>query len=317
MEPVKLDIHTHLVPVDGPGSDTIDGVTWDAAATALIVDGHTVGLKSLFAPEALIAWLDANRIAAAWISAPPPLYRQHLPEETSARWVEYVNRGLAAIARRHGGRLTALPHLPVEHPGLAADVAARAIAAGQRCFSSPAGGPGRMLSDKVYDPLWRTLEAAAAFVLIHPGENADPRLTPFYLTNLLGNPYETTVAIAHLVLGGVVARYPNITFCFAHGGGTAAMLAGRFEQGFRTDRPGIDPALPTPRALMKRLMVDCITHDAVALRLAGTVFGADHVLFGSDWPFPMGLLQPHTQLDALAARERRRIFQDSFAPIAA
>src|SRR5262249_49332701 len=201
--------------------------------------------------EALIAWLDANRIAAAWISAPPPLYRQHLPEETSARWVEYVNRGLAAIARRHGGRLTALPHLPVEHPGLAVDGAARAIAAGQRRFSSPAGGPGRMLSDKVYDPLWRTLEAAAAFVLIHPGENADPRLTPFYLTNLLGNPYETTVAIAHLVLGGVVARYPNITFCFAHGGGGAAALAGRVHEELPHQSPARLPPTPPPAALLK------------------------------------------------------------------
>src|SRR5262249_6819355 len=91
----------------------------------------------------------------------------------------------------------------------------------QRRFSLPSGGPGRMLSDRRYAPLWQTLDAAAAFVLVHPGENDDPRLAPFYLTNLLSNPYETTVAIAHLVFGGVVARYPNITFCFAHGGGVA------------------------------------------------------------------------------------------------
>lgn len=317
METIKLDIHTHLVPVDAPGLDAIEGVKWDAAASSLNVDGHKVGLRPLFAPDALIAWLNTNQIAQAWISAPPPLYRQHLPEAASARWVDCVNRGLAGIAQRHADRLAPLPHLPIEHPDLAQDVAARAIATGQRRFSSPSGAPGHMLSDKIYDPLWRTLDAAAAFVLVHPGENGDPRLAPFYLTNLLGNPYETTVAIAHLMFGGVIARHPRITFCFAHGGGIAAMLAGRFEQGFQTDRPGISRSLPHPRALLKRLVVDCITHDTEALRLAASIFGLGHILFGSDWPFPMGLMHPHTQLAALTPGERKHLFHDNVAPVGA
>ena len=317
MEAIRLDIHTHLVPIDPPRLEAIDGVRWDAAATALSVDGHKVGLRSLFAPDALIAWLDTNQIAEAWISAPPPLYRQHLPESAAARWIDYVYHGLAGIAQRHANRLAPLPHLPIEHPDLARDVAARAIATGQRRFSSPSGAPGRMLSDRSYAQLWQTLDDAAAFVLVHPGENDDLRLTPFYLTNLLGNPYETTVAIAHLVFGGVIARYPNITFCFAHGGGVAAMLAGRFEQGFQTDRPGISKSTPHPRALLKRLVVDCITHDADALRLAASIFGLGHILFGSDWPFPMGLMHPHTQLAALSPGERKHLFHDNVAPVGA
>lgn len=311
MEPIALDIHTHLVPVDEAALAAIDGVSWDAAHTALTVDGHKVGMKQLFAPEALIKWLDANAIDAAWFAAPPPLYRQQLSESASLRWVHYVNDGLAAITQRFPNRLTALPHLPIEHPDVAADVAARAIAAGQRRFSSPSGGPGRILSDKVYETLWKTLDAASAFVLVHPGESADLRLAPFYLTNLLGNPYETTVAIAHLVFGGVMTRYPNVTFCFAHGGGAAPMVAGRFEQGFQTARPGIDKSLPPPRSLLKRLMIDCVTHDAEALHLAETVFGLDRILFGSDWPFPMGTLEPHEKLAAVASDARRRICQDN------
>jgi aminocarboxymuconate-semialdehyde decarboxylase len=314
LEPIALDIHTHLVPVDEAALAVIDGVTWDAASTALVVDGHKVGMKPLYAPEALIAWLDANAIGAAWFAAPPPLYRQHLSEDSSLRWVNYVNGGLADIARRFTGRLTALPHLPIEHPDVAAEVAAHAIATGQRRFSSPSGGPHCALSDKAYDPLWRALNGVSAFVLVHPGENDDPRLTPFYLTNLLGNPYETTIAIAHLIFGGVIARYPNITFCFAHGGGAAPILAGRFEQGFRTDRPGIDTSLPSPRSLLKRLIVDCVMHDVDALYLAEAVFGPSHILFGSDWPFPMGTMLPHEKLAALDPETRKRICQDNLAP---
>ncbi|MBR1177211.1 amidohydrolase family protein [Bradyrhizobium sp. KB893862 SZCCT0404] len=307
MKPILLDIHTHQVPIDAEALAEIEGVSWDAAANALLVDRHKIGIRSLFQPGALIAWLDANRIAQAWISAPPPLYRRQLAEQDAARWVQYVNHGLAAITRRHAGRLTALPHLPIEHPDLAADIAARGIAGGARRFSAPSGGPVSMLSDPRYDALWRVLNGVGAFVLVHPGECDDARLRPFYLSNLLGNPYETTVAIAHLVFGGVTARFPDITFCFAHGGGAAAMLAGRFEQGFRTDRPGVDTALPSPRTALRNLTVDCITHDVDALRLAQTVFGTDGILFGSDWPFPMGLMRPHEQLASLSETERERI----------
>lgn len=314
VQQIALDIHAHQAPVDAAVLAGLDGVVWDAAAAVLVVDGHKVGMKPLFSPLALIAWLDANQIAAAWISAPPPLYRQHLGEAEATRWVDYVNRGLVAIADGHAGRLTALPHLPIEHPNLAAAVAAQEIAAGRTRFSAPTGGPGRVLSDRAYEKLWRTLDEASAFVLFHPGENDDARLAPFYLSNLLGNPYETTVAIAHLVFGGVIDRNPQATFCFAHGGGAAAMLAGRFEQGFRTDRPGIDKTLASPQAALRRLMVDCVTHDSEALRLAETVFGRGHVVFGSDWPFPMGLMTPHAQVAALSPDQHERILRTNIAP---
>ena len=307
MQAIALDIHTHLVPVHDAEFRSADGVAWDAAARMLSVDGHTVGTAPLFAPHKLIAWLDASRIAAAWISAPPPLYRQHLGERQAAAWVDRVNKGLGDIAERHAARLTALPHLPIEHPELAADVAGRAIAAGVTRFSAPAGAPGRMLSDAAYDPLWTALGAASAFVLFHPGECEDRRLAPFYLGNLLGNPYETLVAIAHLVFGGIPERFPCVTFCFAHGGGAAAMLAGRFQQGFLTKRPGVDTRRAPPREAMRRMMVDCITHDPTALTLAESVFGEDHIVFGSDWPFPMGLMEPQAVLATLDDPLRARI----------
>ena len=76
MEPIALDIHTHLVPVDEAALAAIDGVIWDADSMALTVDGHKVGVKPLYSPKALIGWLDTNAIDAAWFcsaaSAVPP-----------------------------------------------------------------------------------------------------------------------------------------------------------------------------------------------------------------------------------------------------
>jgi aminocarboxymuconate-semialdehyde decarboxylase len=309
---IALDIHAHLAPVFPDDLHAVEGVTWDADAQVMTIDGHPVGMKPLFDPSALVQWMDRNNIAQALISIPPPLYRPQLQATAARAWTDYANRGLQRIADDFPERLLPLPHLPLQSPQISADVARDWIGRGHRRFGAPAGGNGeQVLSDRAYERLWQILDKARAFVFFHPGECADGRLSAFYLSNLLGNPYETAVAIGHLTFGGVIERHPGITFGFAHGGGAAPMLAGRFERGFATVRPGINTKTQPPHRAFRNICVDCIVHDENALTLAEQVFGADNILFGSDWPFPMGLPEPHTQLASLAPQQRRRIFCDN------
>lgn len=261
-QPVVLDVHAHLVPVTGHRLDVFDGVVWDGKANVMHVDGHAIGIKALFQPEALLAWMDENRVRQAWISAPPPLYRQQLRGSEAHAWVDYINEGLDAIAARSEGRLKALLHLPTQDPAIAASIASQAIANGHFRFSMPTGtGDERTLGDPVFEPLWSVLNQAGAFVFFHPGECADGRLQSFYLTNLVGNPYESSVALAHLIFAGVLEHHPDIAMCFAHGGGAAPMLAGRWERGHETARPGIDSARLPPSQLLRGIYADCICHN--------------------------------------------------------
>lgn len=311
-ERIALDVHAHLAPIFPDELGAIDGVTWKPEAKTLVVDGHAVGMKPLFDPPALVAWMDRNNVATAWISIPPPLYRAHLQGDAARAWATYANKGLQRIAAEYPDRLAPLPHLPLQAPEIATEIAKDWIARGHRRFGAPSGGHGeQVLSDKAYEPLWQALNDAGAFVFFHPGECADGRLTAFYLSNLLGNPYETAVAIGHLQFGGVFERFANIKFCFAHGGGVLPMLAGRFERGFDTARPDIDTKAASPRKMFRNVCVDCIAHDPDALTLAEQVFGESNVVFGSDWPFPMGLVEPHDQMAALDAQRRKRIFCDN------
>ncbi len=306
---IALDVHAHLVPIHPELLAGIDGVGWLADTGRLVVDGHAIGIKKLFQPEKLVAWMEKQKIAQAWVSIPPPLYRQHLAQGQAGRWFSYLNDGLGRICAAYPGRLMPLYHLPLEHPALAVDIAHKCVELGDCGFSMAAGGhEGIVYSDAVLEPLWELLDSHSSFVFMHPGHCCDGRLSAFYLENLVGNPHETAVAVSHLVLGGVCARHPLIRFCLAHGGGTMAMLAGRLQQGFDTSRPGVDTALECPREALRRFRVDCILHDADALALAAAVFGEKHVLFGSDWPFPMGLLQPHAQLTQVGDLLRHRIF---------
>jgi aminocarboxymuconate-semialdehyde decarboxylase len=311
-ERIALDVHAHLVPVEPAKLTTLADIAWNAEEKTLNVDGHPIGMKPLFDPPALVRWMDDNRVEQAWISIPPPLYRPHLQGEGLRAWIAYVNDGLEAIAAQYPRRLVALPFLPLQAPAIANEVARAWIARGCRRFAAPSGGYGEAaLSSADYDPLWESLHAAKAFVFFHPGECADGRLNAFYLSNLLGNPYETAVAIGHLVFAGVFERYDGIRFCFAHGGGALPMLAGRFERGFDTARPGIDTKRRSPLQALRNVCVDCIVHDAGALALAEQVFGENNVVFGSDWPFPMGLVEPHRQMAGLDGRRRARILCDN------
>ncbi|MBV8188279.1 MAG: amidohydrolase family protein [Alphaproteobacteria bacterium] len=311
VERIALDVHAHLAPVLRDRLASIAGVTWDDAAGALTIDGYTLAAKSVYRPEALVAWMDEQRVERAWISIPPPLYRLDLDLAAMRDWVHYANDGLDVMASRFPDRLSPLYHLPVTHPALAAEVATERARTSKARFAMPAGSQDHktVLSDPDFAPLWSTLDQVRGFLFLHPCKGCDPRFEPFYLHNLLGSPMETALAAAHLAMSGVLERHPNMTVCLAHGGGAAAAIAGRLERGQVTGRPGADTGAEKPRISFRRFCVDCITHDAATLALAAARHGEDHVVFGSDWPFSMGLPEPHRQLADLDPKLRQRIFQ--------
>jgi aminocarboxymuconate-semialdehyde decarboxylase len=307
MDPIVLDVHAHLVPVVPERLAALAGVTWDAGKETLTLDGHALATKPLFRPDALIRWMDENRIEHAWISIPPPGYRQELDVKNARDWSAYVNDELAAIAARHPTRFSALLHLPVEHPTLAAEIAAN----GARRFAMSAGaGPEVRLSDAVYEPLWQALDRQSAFLFIHPGTTCDPRLDRFFLRNLAGNPMETGVAASHMVMSGVMARFTNMLVCLAHGGGIVPSVAERAQHGWTVKATG-DGKSGAPRDGFRRFCADCITHSPSALAHSAAVFGNDHIFFGSDWPFPMGLLSPHTALAEAGSLLKQAMFADN------
>lgn len=309
---ISLDVHAHLIPVVEGALPEFIGVQWDAAAEVMTIDSHKVGLKAIFRPDALLTWMNENAVERAFVSAPPPLYRQHLQGRIAREWADYINDGLHSIADGSAGRLSALAHLPTQDPDVAIEIARAEIRAGRKLFAMPSGtGDDRTLGSEEFERLWSLLDAAKAFVFFHPGECADGRLKSFYLTNLLGNPYETTVALAHLVFAGVLERHPGIVCCFAHGGGLLPMVAGRFERGFATARPGVDRSRAAPSEVIPRIFVDCICHNRHAAQHAEATFGERQLVFGSDWPFPMGLVEPHDQLADFGSDARDRYFRSN------
>ncbi|MFI0354178.1 amidohydrolase family protein [Actinomadura sp. 9N407] len=300
------DVHTHLAP----RFDRLpEGIVRDGAVYEL--DGERVGMPGLYQPAWLQNWLDERGIARAWVSAPPPFYRQGLGDSTAA-WVQALNDGLAAAIDGQE-RLGLLVYLPLDEPEAALAEIARWRGRDAVGWTAAAGGGSRPLDDETLTPVWQALAASGRPVLLHPGSSLDRRLDRYYLSNLLGNPVETTVAAAQLVFGDVLGRHRELKIVLVHCGGAVAALSGRWQRGVDTARPGVAPLTLEPRAAIRRLWVDSLSHSAGLLDLAIEAFGPDRVVLGSDWPFPMGSDDPLRELQKLPKDVGERIASDNAA----
>ena len=141
-------------------------------------------------------------------------------------------------------------------------------------------------------------ERLGALVFIHPwGCTLGERLAPQYLGNIVGQPVETTVALAHLVFGGVLDRHPNLRVCAAHGGGYLPHYLGRADRAWDV-RPESHTCLHRPSSYLPRLWFDTVVHDIDVLNRLVSVVGADRLVLGTDFPFDMGDQAP---LELIAA----------------
>lgn len=286
------DIHVHLAPLlDRAALAGLVGVEVSTDGR-IAVDGHGIGLAKLYDVSALLTYVEGAGLDHAVVSLPPPFYRQHLPIDDARRWVRAVNDGI--LARIAGSpSLGVLGYLPLEHPDLAVEEYKR-IRTDDRFagVTAAAGGASALGSDRSLEPLWAALDDDGAALLLHPGTAPDPRLDPFYLSNLLGNPSETAVSVAHLVFGGILSRFDRMKVVLVHCGGTVPAVVGRWDRGVSTSRPGLGEVTELPSDAVRRLYVDCLAHDPAVVDLAVSVFGEDRMLLGSDWPFPMGTDDP-------------------------
>jgi aminocarboxymuconate-semialdehyde decarboxylase len=294
------DVHTHLIPPGVIAAAEAGRYGMRSEPGKLHICAHGVPLHSLSKVDALIARVNADRLDGAIVSVPPPLFRPDLGDGERMAYAQLVNDSLLRVCETYRPTLRPFAYLPIESPELAARIAASLGGEWAGVVAGTELAPLSYASDR-YDALWHALGEAGLPLFIHPGSTPDVRLDPFYLTNLLGNPVETTIAAANLVFAGVMQRFPRLKVILAHGGGCVAALCGRWQRGHATDRPGIDKQMMPPEQAVRRFYVDSLVHSAPMLRAIIEILGDDRILLGSDWPFPMGAPSAGHDLSVLDA----------------
>jgi len=148
------------------------------------------------------------------------------------------------------------------------------------------------LSDPSFFPVYEAIEALGLTIFLHPIKVVDPsRLKQFYLTNFIGNPTETAIAASHLIFGEVLDRFPKLTVCLPHAGGTFPWLIGRINHGWGV-RDECKHLKNPPVDYLRRFYYDTITHAAPALEYLIGLVGPDRVVLGSDFCFDMSYDRP-------------------------
>ena len=148
-------------------------------------------------------------------------------------------------------------------------------------------------------------------VFMHPnGFTQGDRLTDHYFTNVIGNPLDTTVALGHIVFDGLLERFAKLKLVAAHGGGYIAHYPARMDHvwGARVDARTV--LKKTPRQSLRRVYFDTIVFEREQLRHLVNLWGADHVLVGTDYPYDMGMYDPRGFVDGakfLSAGDRAKI----------
>ncbi len=212
------------------------------------------------------------------------------------------NESLALAAQESGGRVFGLGAVPLQDAGrAAAELASLMELPGMRGVEVPASVAGSYLGEDRFAPFWEAAAGTGAVVFVHPTTTGIgvPALDGHYLWNSVGNPLETAIAAAQLVVSGVLERHQGLTVLLAHGGGALLALRGRLRRAFAVRPEARSDTASSPDALLRRLYFDSLTHDRALLADLVAFAGPEHVLLGSDRPFDMGSDQPVDDIRAL------------------
>jgi aminocarboxymuconate-semialdehyde decarboxylase len=241
-----------------------------------------------------LADLDTMGIDVQLVMPPPIQCYYTVPIEIAVAAARMINDGLAEYVARKPDRFVALGTVPLLDGGEAARELERCMKSlGMRGAEILTNVAGKELSDPQYAPFWKKAEELGALVVIHPnGFTEGRRLTRFYFNNVIGNPLETTIALHYLIFDGVLERHPKLKILAVHGGGYLPAYCGRIDHawGARSDAHG-ELAQP-PTSYLKKIYFDTVVFTPHQLTELVRVFGADHILMGTDYPFDMAEFDP-------------------------
>jgi aminocarboxymuconate-semialdehyde decarboxylase len=210
------------------------------------------------------------------------------------------NDAASAAHQRHPGHFVGLATLPMQAPELALKELERcAKLPGMRGLYLATNINGAELDEKRFWNVYAKAEELGWTIYLHPVDTIGrERTTRYYLKNLLGNPYDTGVAAASLLFGGVLDAFPKLEVNLPHAGGTFPWLIGRLDHGTRV-RPELKHMKRMPSDYLRRFSYDTIGHDDRINAALVRLVGADRVLLGTDYCFDMGLTDPVTTVDRI------------------
>jgi aminocarboxymuconate-semialdehyde decarboxylase len=281
------------VAVNGKRVKTVDVHAHCAVPAANALVGRPVETSALLKEDipARLRAMDAQGIDVEALSINPYWYKAD--RDVAARVCDMQNQALAEFCATHPDRFVAFATIALQHPDLAVQQLVDGVKKyGLRGAGTGGSVDGKELADPMFHPFWAKAEELGVLVFIHPQGTAELEATGRLggnglLTNTIGNPLETTIALSHLIFEGTLDRFPGLKICAAHGGGYLPSYMNRSDAVQTTFPQRQTRTLKKrPTEYVKQMYYDSIVFTGEALRHLAAEAGPGQIVMGTDYPFP-------------------------------
>jgi aminocarboxymuconate-semialdehyde decarboxylase len=294
-----IDVHTHIIPCELPdftskfGRGEYISFYHHEAGKAWMMQGQTRFreiLANCWDARLRLEEMEKHHIDMQVICTIPVMFNYDKPAEDAAGVSRFLNEDIARTVGSHPGKFIGLGTVPLQ------DVS-RAIGELEWCMKNGLHGVqigtnvnNKNLGEPEFQEFFAACETLGAAILIHPWQMmGQEHMTKYWLPWLVGMPAEISRAACSMIFSGVFEKFSNLRVCFAHGGGSLLPTISRIEHGWecRPDLVAIDNK-NNPKSYLGRFWVDSHVCDHKMLQYVVDLVGAEKVMQGSDYPFPLG-----------------------------
>lgn len=308
---LKIDVHTHILPKDIPAWKERFGyggfISLDhyrpCSAHMVRDDGKQFRdiESNCWDPVKRIEEMDAHGIGVQVLSTVPVMFSYWAKPADCLEVSKFLNDHIADIVTEFPLRFVGLGTVPMQDASLAVKELERSKEIGLAGVQIGTNINQLNLSEPQFLEIFQACEDLGMAVFVHPWEMmGEADMQKYWLPWLVGMPAEVSRAICSLIFSGTLEKCRDLRICFAHGGGAFPATIGRIEHGFnvRPDLCAVDNP-HSPRRYLSRMYFDSLVHEPAKLDYLIKLVGADQVALGTDYPFPLGELEPGKLIESM------------------